>query len=355
MSIDEYRKKIDSIDENIIHLLTERVKCAEEIGKIKKSQNLPIFVPSREKAILERLVKINPEFPPSLVRQIFKEIISYSRSREYPLKIAFLGPEGSYSHQAVVHYFASSVFEKGCHSITDVFLDLEKEESDFGIVPIENSYNGVVFPTMDGLMDFNLQIIGELYLRIRHTLLSNEKDMKKIKRIYSHPQSLEQCKMFLNKEFPGIEKIEVASNSKAALIASKEKKSAAIAGSLCSELYKIDILASNIEDAVDNYTRFIVLGKTKEYQKNGSKTSLMISIADKPGTLDHILRAFAEKNINLTKIESRPSKRKAWDYVFFIDLDGNIEEERVKVAISEIQEKTLYVKILGSYPKGEFY
>jgi chorismate mutase/prephenate dehydratase len=353
MDIQDYRKEIDKIDNQIIELLNQRARSAQEIGRIKKEKNLPIYVPEREKAIYEKIRKINRGIMPTkVVNQIFRQIISYTRSLEYPLKVSFLGPEGSYTHQAALSHFGSSIEEVGCPTIHDIFLEVEKDKADYGVVPIENSYNGVVFQTLDALLDSELVIIGEIYMRIRHALLSRESKTESVQTIYGHPQSLEQCRIYLDTHLMKAKRIQVASNSEAALRASKEKNSAAIASEVAGEIYGLNALATGIEDVPDNTTRFIILGKEPVGPWDSNKTSIVCSISNRPGALADILMSFSSRNIDLSKIESRPSKRKAWDYIFFIDFNGHIEDKKVLDALNEIREKTLFVKILGSYPAG---
>lgn len=355
IKIETIRTEIDQIDNQIIHLLNQRVELAKKIGEIKKRENLPIYVPERERLIYEKLEQIPSKVPGSVLKRIFKEIISYSRSIEYPIKISFLGPQGSYTHQAALCHFGSSIEEISCSSIQDVFMEVEKEKATYAVAPIENSYHGVVSQTLDCLIDSDLKIIGEIYLRIKHSLLSTESDIKRIKKIYSHPQSFEQSQIFLSNHLPNVERIEVSSNSQAAVLASREKNSGAIGSVLLSEIYRLNVLASGIEDAADNSTRFLVLGRDYAGLSKENKTSLIFSISDKPGALHDVIQAFSKRSINLTKIESRPSKRKAWDYIFFIDMMGHKDEDRIVSAIEEIKEKTLFYKTLGSYSKGEIY
>lgn len=352
--IDKFRQKIDAIDNQIIELLNERAVAAQGIGEIKKKNNLPIYVPERELAIYQKIESRNPgQMPTPIVKHIFREIISFTRSLEHPIRVSFLGPEGSYTHQAAFTHFGSSIRELGCRSIRDIFTEVEKDKADYGVAPIENSYEGVVFQTMDALIDSDLNIIGEIYLRIRHSLLSKEDSTNKISKIYGHPQSLAQARIYLDNNFPQIERIQVTSNSQAALLASQEEGAAAIASQIAADIYKMNVLAEGIEDVSDNTTRFIIFSKnTNEPQDNAVKTSLVFSISNRPGALHDILQSFSSRNIDLSKIESRPSKRKAWDYIFFIDFEESVNNARVQEALKEIKERTLFLKILGSYSIG---
>lgn len=353
MDIENYRKRIDEVDQDIIRLLNERASLAQHIGEIKKSKNLPIYVPEREKAIYEKIERINEGVMPTpLVKHIYKEIISYSRSLEYPLKVAFLGPVGSYTHQAAFNHFGSSFEKVACASVQDVFVEVEKGKADYAVVPIENSYHGPVFATVDSLTDSELKIIGEIYLRIRHNLLSAANSLSEVQKVFGHPQALEQCRAFLESHLPNVPKIQVSSNSKAAEMAAADPSIAAVAGNLAAEIYKLNILSADIEDVSDNTTRFVVLGKEEVGETKESKSSVIFSIANKPGALYDILSAFSKRKLDLSKIESRPSKRKAWDYIFLVDFKGHVKSPLVQEALEEVKDKTLFVKILGSYPLG---
>ncbi len=351
MDINQHREQIDSLNIQIIELLNQRAKHALKIGEIKKQNNLPIYVPEREKAILEKVKSLNQgPMLNSDLQHIFKQIMAFTQKLEQNIQVSFLGPQGSYTHEAGVHFFGSAFDEISCVSIKDVFLEVDKKRATFGVVPIENSYYGSVFQTLDCLIDFDLKIIGEIVLRIRHQLLSKTSSLEEIKTIYAHGQSFEQCREYLSSHLPLAEKIEVSSNSKAAQMALQTPYTAAIAGSLASEIYNLPIIAKDIEDALDNSTRFVVLGKEFAENTPKTRTSLIFSIADKPGLLQKILKAFANKNINLTRIESRPSRRKAWDYIFFIDFEGHFKDSKVQVVLKELTELALFIKILGSYP-----
>ncbi|HOJ50599.1 MAG TPA: prephenate dehydratase [Spirochaetota bacterium] len=357
--IEELREKIDEIDNKIIELLDKRAFYAKEIGKIKKELNLPIYSPEREISIFKRIEEItknNKNMPTNVIKQIYKEIISYTRALEKSIKVGFLGPEASYTHQAAIENFGTSVEHISFSTIDDIFKSVYEGKIEYGVVPIENSYNGVVFRTMDMLIEFDVYIIGEIYLRIKHCLLSKCKNIKEIKKLYAHSQSIEQCKIFINKNIPNVIIEETSSNSAAVLKALNDEESAAIASSIASQVYDINILEFGIEDSSDNTTRFIIIGKESiQVKEEKSKTSIIISVINKPGILFSILKEFADRSINLTKIESRPSKKKAWDYIFFIDFEGNIRDEKIKEVISKIKEKTVFTKILGSYPLGGIF
>lgn len=350
-----FREKIDQIDKKMIDLLNERTKIVLEIGKVKNENQLPFYHPEREKVILTNLQQYNKGvFPNHAIETIFREIISASRSLERNLKVAYLGPKASYTHLACLKQFGSSVDHFPVTSITDVFKEVENNKADYGIVPIENSYGGVVTHTFDMFIDSPLKICSERFLQISHCLLSRLDDIDKVKKIYSHTQSFTQCRLWLENNLHNVEKIEASSNSKAASLVEWDKFSAAIASEIAAEVYELNILAKNIQDASENITRFLVIGKNLCEPTGKDKTSIVCTISDKTGALVKILVPFQKRNINLTKIESRPSKKRAWDYLFFIDIEAHTSDDLLKEAIEEVRTFCLDVKILGSYPKGSY-
>jgi len=346
------RAKIDRLDEEILSLLQKRIELVKKIGEIKKHSNAPVFDPAREKEILHRLKKLNiGGIPEDKLELIFKEIFSLSRSFEKKLKVAYLGPAGSFTEMATFGYFGKSCDFIPAGRIQDVFDMTDKRESDFGVVPVENSLEGSVGLTLDLLIDSNVKICGEIYKEITHHLLSMMDDMKNLKRVYSHPQALAQCRGFIEKNLAGVDIIEVGSTSEAARLAAQDYESAAIASSRAAEVYGLKILKSRIEDSSNNYTRFIVLGKSDNPPTGNDKTSIIISVKDEAGALYRALNAFAQYGINLSKIESRPMKKRPWEYIFFIDFDGHLNNKIVKKALSDLSKGCLFLKILGSYPR----
>jgi chorismate mutase/prephenate dehydratase len=278
--------------------------------------------------------------------------MSSSLSLEVPFKIAYLGPEATFTHLAALKRFGSQVEYIACDSITDVFLEVERDTAHYGVVPIENSIEGAVSHTLDMFVDSDLEICAEIILDVSHNLLANcPKD--KIKRIYSNPQVFGQCRIWLQENLPNVDKIEVSSTTRAAQICAKEKYSASIASLLAAKVYKLKVAASDIEDSPHNITRFLVIGKTEVPQTGHDKTSIMFSIKDRVGALHDMLVPFKQNRTNLTKIESRPSKKKAWDYYFFVDLEGHRNNPEVKKALLELESKCTFLKVLGSYPAGE--
>lgn len=352
MKIEKIRKEIDNIDSQILDLLNRRGKKVLEIAKLKSLLGKGCYVPERERFIIERLLKKNSgPIPRDGLKAVYCEILSACRNLEAHLRIAYLGPEGTFSHTAAVKKFGSSVEFIPSSDIAEVFTAVEKDEVDLGVVPVENSSEGVVTYTLDMLVDSPLKIIDEIMLEVTHYLASVENDIHKIKKVYSHPQVLGQTRFWVRNNLPGVKIVEVDSTSEAARLASLEKGSGAITGKGAAEIYGLNILRAHIEDLAHNSTRFLVIGKEEAKCTGRDKTSIIFSVKDRPGALYHCLATFARANINLTKIESRPSKKKAWDYIFFIDLEGHIDDPKVKKAVGQLEKMCVYMKILGSYPR----
>ncbi|MGE4358118.1 MAG: prephenate dehydratase [Candidatus Omnitrophota bacterium] len=350
MNLSQLRKRIDSLDKKIVELLNRRAELTLEIGKVKKKLKESVYVPDRESEVYRKVCKHNsgPLKDESLIA-IYREIMSSSLSLEKALKIAYLGPAATFTHLAALRKFGSQVDYIDCRSITDVFNEVEKGNADYGVVPIENSIEGAVTHTLDMFVDSDVNICSEISLEIKHNLLANCRK-NQIRKVYSNPQVFGQCRIWLESNLPRVELIEVSSTTKAAEIASREKFSAAIASEMAAERYGLRILASSIEDSPHNVTRFLVIGRSLTRPTGKDKTSIMFSIKDRVGALHAMLFPFKKYNINLTKIESRPSKRKPWDYYFFVDLEGHMEDKKVKKALAELGKICTYLKILGSYP-----
>jgi chorismate mutase / prephenate dehydratase len=350
--IQSLRQKIETVDDEILKLLNRRAQIVQEIGKVKSEMNMDTYNPKREEDILRRLETQNPgPFPGWAIPSVFKEIISACRSLEAELTVSFLGPAATFSHQACIQHFGSSIQMVPEHTIQDVFESVERGKSDYGLVPIENSIEGSVNQTFDLLIETEVKIHGEVMIRISHDLLSKSGKAEDVQKIYSHPQALAQCQTWLKENFPRIPLEEIGSTAKAAQIALKDPNSAAIAGSLVAQLYGLKVIESQIEDNLTNYTRFLILSRQVAEKTGKDKTSILISIAHKPGTLFQTLQVFFEKEINLTKIESRPARGKPWEYVFFIDLEGHFTDPDIASALKKLKERTSYLKILGSYPR----
>lgn len=353
MDLKKLRRKIDNIDKNIIDLLNTRSRFALDIAKVKRRSGKSVYSPDREMEVLKKLSVMNrgPLSSGSL-QAIYREIMSSSLSLDKPLRIAYLGPEATFTHLAALKRFGTQVEYLPCNNIGDVFLEVERDNADYGVVPVENSVEGAVSHTLDMLVDSDLKICSQTLLDVAHHLLA-KCPKGKIKRIYSNPQVFGQCRIWLQENLPSAEMIEVSSTTRAAKIAAKEKYSAAIASLLAAKVYKLRVIASDIEDSPHNVTRFLIIGKNDVPPTGHDRTSIMFSIKDKVGALYDMLLPFRKCRINLTKIESRPSKKKAWDYYFFVDLDGHRDSPRVKKALLELESKCTFLKILGSYPLAE--
>ncbi|MCX8093853.1 MAG: prephenate dehydratase [Candidatus Goldbacteria bacterium] len=347
--IKKCRKQIDAIDKKIVELLHKRAKNVLKIASIKQKEKVKIYDPARESTILKKIKK--GAFPEVAIKNVFNEIFSASRYLQKKVYVAYLGPVASFCHMAAMKRFGKMTQYLPFNSIKDVFMEVEKGNADYGCVPIENSTEGAVNYTYDMFVDSDLKICSEIILDINHCLLSKEKNIKNITQIFSHPQSFAQCRNWLESNLPGVKLIEVSSNSKGAELATKTAKSAAIAGELAASTYGLNILATNIQDMADNVTRFFIIGNQLNKKTSEDKTSIMVSIKDKVGALYSLLRPFQKYGINLTNIESRPSKKKAWDYLFFVDFQGHLDEKKVCKALEEVKKECGAIKILGSYPK----
>jgi chorismate mutase / prephenate dehydratase len=351
--IASYRKAIDQLDDDLLRLLNERSKNVVEIGKLKKSSeaNAHLHTPRREAEIIDRLMQANTgPFPNEAIRSVYREIMSASLSLEGPQKVAYLGPPATFTHLACLQKFGNSAQYVPVTSIKEVFNEVERDRAHFGIVPIENSTEGVVNHTLDMFIDSNLVIYGEVLQEVSHHLLSKTGRIEDIKTIYSHPHAIAQCRNWLEANVSKIPVAEVPSTARAAEISATDSTAAAIASELAGELYGLKVVRSRIEDNVNNFTRFLVLSQKPPERTGKDKTSVMLSVKDKVGALYDLLRPFASNGINMTKIESRPSRRKAWEYIFFVDIEGHVDEDRVKKALEEIKGRCLFMKILGSYP-----
>jgi chorismate mutase/prephenate dehydratase len=352
-SVDALRKKIDQVDEKIVRLLNDRAFLAQRIGHHKRLTNQEIYVPGREQEVVQRVSELSRgPLPIPAVQSVYREIIAACRGVEAPLKVAFFGAEASYSHLAARQKFGSMATLMPAASIAEVFQDVARGRVLFGVVPIENSTEGVVAYTLDLLVDSRLQICAESFLDIHHNLLSHSGRAEEIKKIFSHPQALAQCRGWLSRHFPKAELEEVTSTAHAASVAAQENSVAAISSSLAAEIYGLKVVAANIEDQSHNITRFFVIGDQAAKPSRRDKTSLAFSVKDEPGILHRMLRPFASRKINLSKIESRPIKNKPWEYMFFLDLKGHREDPRVKSAIKQLERHCIFFKILGSYPSG---
>ncbi|MBI3867050.1 MAG: prephenate dehydratase [Verrucomicrobia bacterium] len=353
MSLSEHRKAIDQIDARIVRLLNERTEHVLQIGEIKLKAGEEIYAPHRERAVLDRVCKLNsgPITQESL-RAIYREVMSSALSLEKTMTIAYLGPEATFTHQAAILRFGSSLRYTPQRTIAEVFSEVAKNAADYGVVPVENSTEGVVTHTLDMFVDSDLKIVSQIVLPIRHCLVSKV-SRSRIRRLYVHPQTLAQCRAWLQRHFPDVELIETSSNARSAELAAKDGTSGALAGELAAMKYRVPIIEPNIQDNATNATRFLVLGRQCSPPTKHDRTSIMFSIQHRVGALYKSLSPFRRYRLNMTKIESRPSKRKAWEYFFFVDCDGHQEDRKVARAILELREQCNFVKVLGSYPNAD--
>lgn len=347
------REKIDLIDKQIVGLLNDRANLSLSIGKEKIKNNNGIYAPHRESEVFRKIASLNKgPMSKEAFTAIYREIMSSSLALEKELQIAYLGTQGSFTHDAANKKFGSMVSYVSCESILEVFNKVEHNECDYGVVPIENSVEGAVTHTFDLLVDSDLKICAQIMLKISHNLLSNA-PIKSIQNVYSNPQVFGQCRNWLMRNIPYAHLIPVASTTLASQKAAKEKKSAALASRLAAKVYNLKILKSNIQDVAHNTTRFLVISKQDVPPSGNDRTSILFSIKDKVGALHAMLTPFYKNKINLTKIESRPSKKRVWDYYFFVDFQGHREDGNVKKALAQLEGMCKYLKILGSYPVVE--
>ena len=350
MSLSEHRQAIDQLDARIVQLLNERTQHVLAIGEIKLKAGEEIYAPHRERAVLERVCARNVgPMTNEQLRSIYREIMSSALALEKTMVIAYLGPEATFTHQAAIRRFGSSLKYAPQKTIADVFTEVSKKRADYGVVPVENSTEGVVTHTLDMFVDSDLKIVSQIILPVQQCLMSNA-SRAHIKKLYAHPQSLAQCRAWIQNHLPRVEIVETSSNARSAELAAQEKSAAALGGILAAEKYGLRVLEQDIQDNAANATRFLVIGRLCSPPTGDDRTSLMVSVADKSGALHQAIAAFRRFKINMTKIESRPSKRKAWEYFFFIDCAGHFQDVKVAKAIKFLGEHCNFVKILGSYP-----
>ena len=354
-TLQSLRERIDSLDEQIQALLNERARCAQQVAqaKIAQGEQGDFYRPEREAEVLRRVRERNQgPLADAEITRLFREIMSACLALEKPLLIGYLGPEGTFTQAAVQKHFGHSVRTQAQPAIDVVFREVEAGDCDYGVVPIENSTEGVVNHTLDMFLRSPLRICGEVSLRIELHLLSRETDLAAIQRVYAHQQALAQCREWLDANLPRAERIAVSSNGEAARRVAQESAAAAVAGETAAELYGLTRLASRIEDEPGNTTRFLVIGKQAVGRSGQDKTSLLISVKNASGALYRMLEPMARHGLSMTRIESRPSRRGIWDYVFFVDIEGHVEDEKVAVALKELEEHASLFKVLGSYPRA---
>ena len=357
VKLETVRARIDSVDEQIHRLISERAKLAQLVGisKSKDGHTVDFYRPEREAQVLRRARERNrgPLSDEEVVR-LFREIMSACLAQQEPLKVAYLGPEATFSQTAVLTQFGHSVRALPLGSIDEVFHEVESGAADFGVVPIENSTEGTVTHTLDRFIGSPLKICGEVELRIHHYLMGNMSALGRIVRVCSHPQSLAQCRGWLQEHLPSVELVPASSNGEAARRARDERGTAAIAGETAAEVYGLKILAAQIEDRADNTTRFLVLGRKLLAASGDDRTTLLVSVShtDAPGALHRLLEPLARHRVSMTRIESRPSHKRKWDYIFFIDIDGHAEEPHVARALEALKRRSSLFRVLGSYPRA---
>lgn len=355
VNLDDIRHQIDEIDRELLALLNRRADLVHEVGVVKKRDGLQIYAPEREEALLRRLVEMNQgRLPEKSVRAIYREIMSAALALEDDLKIAYLGPEGTWTHQAAIKKFGHSINYSPQPNFADVFEQVTRRAADYGVVPIENSTEGAVSHTLDLFVDSPLHICAQILLRIENNLMAAI-PREEIRTLYSHPQVFGQCRSWIHKNFPEAELVEVSSTTKAAQIAHDQASqgAAALGGALAAEMYGLDIIETHIQDRATNTTRFLVIGEKTCPPTGKDRTSILFAIRDRPGSLVKALQAFDQFHINMSKIESRPSKRRDWEYIFYVDLSGHCQDLKVAEALDELGNHCSLVKMLGSYPDTE--
>ena len=347
-NLKQHREAIDSIDLEILELVSRRAGHARAIGHLK---NGTIYRPEREAQIIGRLKQRNPgPLSPDAVAAVFVEIISACRALEDGLKVAYLGPEGTFSQQATLKHFGHGAKTVPCQTLDDIFRSVESGHCNYAVVPVENTTGGSIPRTLDLLLRTPVKVCSEVLLRVHQNLMG--RDIRQAQKVYSHPQSLSQCHEWLNANLPGIPRIEVSSNAEAARLASLDDSACAIAGEAAAEAYGLRILAANIEDEPDNTTRFLVLGGEDSAPSGRDKTSIAFSAKNRPGAIHDLLAPFAENGVSLTRLESRPAGTGLWEYAFFADIEGHRSEPGVAKALSELDSRAAFLKIFGSYPEA---
>lgn len=354
MNLNDLRKEIDRIDEQVVQLLNRRAEVVQEVGHHKTRARSHYFTPEREQAIHKRLATLNKgPLENAALRAIYREIISAMLALEKPMTVAYLGPPGTFSHQAGLGKFGSSSILVPTDSISDIFAQVERAQCDYGVVPVENSLSGVIPETLDTFTQTNLRIVSEIFVPIVHNVATHCKTLEEIQRIYSKTEPFAQCRQWLRSHLPNVEMMEVSSTARAAEIAAKEATAAALCPALAAEMNGLPILVEHAEDNPSNRTRFLILGYNEPEPTGQDKTSLMFSVRHRSGELFRAMAAFEKYDVNLTMIESRPAKVAAWEYVFYVDVQGHIRDTNVTKAVAQLREHALFVTVLGSYPAAE--
>ncbi len=347
------RAAIDAVDRRLLALLNERATLAREVGAVKAAAGRPFYVPGREEDLVARLLAENPgPFPSSGVRAVWREVVSASLALEQPLAVAYLGPPATFTHQACLKQFGLSAQLRAARTIADVFDLVEKGKAEHGVIPVENTTEGVVSHTLDLFLTSELKIVAEVLLPVSHSLLNQTGRRDDVARIASHPHAVAQCRRWLQVNFPEVPVVDANSTAEAAKLAAEDPGVAAVASELAGSLYGLQAVESRIEDNTVNFTRFLVVGRSLREPTGRDKTSLAFAVRDEVGVLHRMLQPFADNGVNLTKIESRPLKTKAWEYVFFVDLEGHVSDPAVARARVGLEPYCQFLRVLGSYPKA---
>jgi chorismate mutase/prephenate dehydratase len=349
------RDKIDGLDLQIMQAISDRARCAQQVAEVKKGQgDLAYYKPEREAQVLRHIMEKNAgPLDNEEMARLFRQIMSACLALEQPIRVAFLGPEGTFTQEAALKHFGDSAISVPQSAIDEVFREVLAGACNYGVVPVENSTEGVISHTLDSFMDSSLKICGEVELRIhQHFMIGPNTNKDSVTRVYSHAQSLAQCRQWLNSNYPNIERVAVSSNAEAAKRVQGEWNSAAIAGDMACELYNLEKMREKIEDRPDNSTRFLIIGRESVPRSGDDRTSIVVSVHNKPGALHDLLEPFRRYNVDMTRLESRPSRNSKWSYVFFIDLIGHIEDQPVADVLEELSSSVAELKILGSYPRA---
>ena len=358
--LEQIRIAIDKIDKEILLKLNERASLAKQVGELKQkwadNKKVVFYRPEREANILKAIIDKNEgSLPNEAVAQVFRQIISACRAQESPMRIAFLGPEGTFTQEAALKHFGSSVSSEPMETIDDVFSIVSSKNCDYGVVPIENSTEGIVGNTLDRLLDTKISVCGEIKIKVTHCFLRKGDSKTSVDKIYAHQQALAQCRNWLNLNYPGVPRFATSSNAEAARLASESISSAAVASKVAGEIYGFEKAVEGVEDEPNNETRFVVLGLESIPLSGSDKTSIIVSTKNEPGALFRILEPFHLHNISLSSIETRPARDGKWSYVFFIDFEGHIDELLVQAAMKELKNRSLSITVLGSYPSALTY
>ncbi len=352
--LEQLRKRIDDLDEQIQTLINERADCALQVGKVKHRDNDPVFYrPEREVQVLRKVRERNRgPLADEQIARLFREIMSACLALEQPLRIAYLGPEGTFTQAAALKHFGDSVELVALDTIAEVFREVEASGANFGVVPVENSTEGVINHTLDMFLRSPLSIAGDVELPVHHQLISQQTDLSAIKQVCAHQQALAQCREWLDINVPHAERMAVSSNAKAARMAAGNADIATIASDVAARLYELNTLAQNIEDDPNNTTRFLIIGNQDISPTGKDKTSLMLSAHNQSGALFRLLEPLARHGVSMTRIESRPSRMSKWDYVFFVDIEGHVQDDNVAAVLKELEKEAVQIKVLGSYPRS---